>query len=103
VPVFHTYSIMIHLELREKTDIPTLTDLFKKSPYFKVASTSPSHPVSCLQVAGKDKIYIGQIKKEDTRLSKYWIWTVTDNLTCGSALNAYEILEACTLTLQIER
>jgi aspartate-semialdehyde dehydrogenase len=98
-PVFHTYSIMIHLELEERTDIPTLVDLFKKSPYFKVASPSPSHPVSCLQVAGKDKIYIGQIKKEDSVPNKYWIWIVADNLTCGSALNAYDILESSYLSL----
>ena len=98
-PVFHTYSIMIHLELEERTDIPTLVDRFKKSPYFKVVSPSPSHPVSCLQVAGKDKIYIGQIKKEDSVPGKYWIWTVADNLTRGSALNAYEILESSYLSL----
>ena len=99
-PVFHTYSIMIHLELEEQTDIPTLTDLFKKSPYFKVASPSPSHPVSCLQAAGKDKIYVGQIKKEVSVPGRYWIWTVTDNLTRGSALNAYDILESGYLSLQ---
>jgi len=99
-PVFHTYSIMIHLELEERTDIPALVDLFKKSPYFKVASLLPSHPVSCLQVAGKDKIYIGQIKKEDSVPGKYWVWTVADNLTRGSALNAYEILESSYLSLQ---
>lgn len=98
-PVFHTYAIMIHLELEERTDIPTLVDLFKKSTYFKVASPSPSHPVSCLQVAGKDKIYIGQIKKEDSVPGKYWVWTVADNLTRGSALNAYEILESSYLSL----
>jgi len=98
-PVFHTYAIMIHLELEERTDTPTLVHLFKKSTYFKVASPSPSHPVSCLQVAGKDKIYIGQIKKEDSVPGKYWIWTVADNLTCGSALNAYEILESSYLSL----
>jgi aspartate-semialdehyde dehydrogenase len=103
VPVFHTYSIMIHLELREKTDIPTLTDMFKKYPYFKVASPSPSRPVSCLRVAGKDKIYIGQIKKEDSDPSKFWVWTVTDNLTRGSALNAFEILVASYLNLQAKR
>jgi len=98
-PVFHTYSIMIYLELEERTDIPTLVNLFKKSPYFKVSSPSPSKPVSCVQVAGKDKIYIGQIKKEDSVPGKYWVWTVADNLTRGSALNAYEILESSYLNL----
>lgn len=101
-PVFHTYSIMFHLELKERTDIPTLVDLFKKSPYFKVAPSSRSQPVSSLRVAGKDKIYIGQIKKEHAVPSQYWVWTVTDNLTRGSALNAYEILESSSLSLPKE-
>jgi aspartate-semialdehyde dehydrogenase len=96
-PVFHTYAIMIHLELEERSDIPTLSELFKKSTHFKVASPSSTRPVSCLETAGKDKIYIGQIKKDYTFPNKYWVWTVTDNLTRGSALNAYEIMESSRL------
>jgi len=92
-PVFHTYATMIHLELDEQTDILTLSDLFKKSAYFKVPAPSTLHPVSSVQVAGKDEIYIGQIKKEGAFPFRYWIWTIADNLTCGSALNAFEILE----------
>jgi aspartate-semialdehyde dehydrogenase len=98
-PVFHTYSIMFHMELKERTDIPTLVGLFKKSPYFRVAPSSRSQPVSSLQVAGKDKIYLGQIKKEAGVPSQYWVWAVADNLTRGSALNAYEILESSDLSL----
>ena len=101
-PVFHTYAIMIHLELEERTDIPTLSDMFKKSTYFKVASSSLSRPVSCLQIAGKDEIYIGQIKQENSFPNKYWLWTVADNLTRGSALNAYEILESSHLISSIK-
>lgn len=103
VPVFHTYAIMIHLELEEKTDISTLTDLFKKSAYFKVSSPSTSRSVSSLQVAGKDEIFVGRIKKEATVPNKFWIWTVTDNLTRGSALNAFEILENYDLTSNQKR
>lgn len=96
-PVFHTYSIMVHLELEEQTDIKTLSGIFNKSIYFKISPPSSSQPVSSLQVAGKDKIYIGLIKKENTTRDKYWIWMVADNLTRGSALNAFEILENSSL------
>ena len=92
VPVFHTYSIMFHMELEAKGSIPALEELFKKSPYFKVISPSPFRPVSSLEAVGKDEIYIGTIKKEDSLTNQFWVWTVTDNLTRGSALNAYEIL-----------
>lgn len=92
-PVFHTYSIMTYLELKEKVKIQTLRDLFKKSPYFKFAPSTLSSPASCVSVAGKDKIFIGQIKKEKSLPNSFWIWTVADNLTRGSALNAFEIAE----------
>ncbi len=98
-PVFHTYSIMIHLELEEKPAIQTIQNLFKKSPYFKVSPPSASCPVSSVLVAGKDEIFIGQIKKEESHPNRFWIWSVTDNLTRGSALNAFEILEKSSLII----
>ena len=90
-PVFHTYSIMVYLELEKKTEIMDLRGLFRQSPYFKLTSATISSPASCISVAGKDKIYIGQIKREKSLPNSFWIWSVADNLTLGSALNAYEI------------
>ncbi len=89
-PVFHTYSIMTYLELEKEADIQGLKNLFKKCPLFKVSFTALSCPIS---VAGKDEICIGQIKKEESFPRSFWIWTVADNLTRGSALNALEIAE----------
>ncbi len=92
-PVFHTYSIMVHLELEEKPAIQTIENLFRKSPYFRVSPPSASRPVSSVLVAGKDEIFIGQIKREVSHPNRFWIWSITDNLTRGSALNAFEIME----------
>lgn len=90
-PVFHTYSIMVYLELEKETDIQALRNLFRRSPYFKLTSTTLSSPASCVSVAGKEEIHIGQIKREKSFPNSFWIWSVADNLTLGSALNAYEI------------
>jgi aspartate-semialdehyde dehydrogenase len=89
-PVFHTYSLMSFLELKRKTDIQSLKSLFRKHSFFKLPRTELSGPVS---VAGEEKICIGQIKKEQSFPNNFWIWTVVDNLTRGSALNAFEIAE----------
>ncbi len=88
VPVFHTYSIMSYVELKKGTDIQGLKNAFVRSSFFKISHPSLSSPVS---VAGKDEIFIGQIKEESSNPYSFWVWTVTDNLTCGSALNAFEI------------
>jgi aspartate-semialdehyde dehydrogenase len=90
-PVFHTYSIMAYVEPTAQTNIQDLERIYKESPLFKVGAPSPSCSVTCLSVAGKEQIFIGQIKKEESFPNAFWIWTITDNLTRGSALNALEI------------
>jgi aspartate-semialdehyde dehydrogenase len=90
-PVFHTYSIMAYVELSREAAIKDLERLFKESPSFKINLASASCHFSSVSVAGKEQIFIGQIKKEDAFPNAFWIWTVTDNLTRGSALNALEI------------
>jgi aspartate-semialdehyde dehydrogenase len=96
-PVFHTYSIMSHIELEKESDIPKLIDVFKESSYFKFLPSSKACPVSSVMVAGKDEIHVSQIKKEDISPFGFWIWTVADNLTLGSALNAFEVAQGLSL------
>jgi aspartate-semialdehyde dehydrogenase len=98
VPVFHTYSIMAFLELKRKSSIQGLENLFKESMLFKLYPPSVSCPVSSISVAGKKKIYIGQIKKEESFPNSFWIWAVADNLTRGSAINAIEIAKKIFLS-----
>jgi len=93
VPVFHTYSILSYIELDKKTDIPHLENSFEQSSYFKFSPPSTACPVSSVSVAGKEYIHVSQIKKEETFPNSFWIWTVADNLTLGSALNAYAIAQ----------
>ncbi len=92
-PVFHTYSLMIYLELDKRVSIQHLVNLFEASPNFKVSPPSPFCPVSSVHVAGKDEVFVGQIKKETTKPNTFWIWAVADNLTRGSTVNAFEVLE----------
>lgn len=90
VPVFYAYSIMTYMELKKKADILGLKNFFQNQAMFDLSLSERLNPVS---VAGKEKICVGQIKKEESVPNSFWVWTVTDNLTRGSALNAFEIAE----------
>ena len=92
-PVFHTYSIMTRCLLEKEASIPDLEDLFKNALNFELGSSIPSCPASSVAVAGKDQIYIGRIKKDESFPRSFWIWIVADNLTRGSSVNALEIAE----------
>lgn len=92
-PVFHTYSIMTRCLLEKEASIPDLEKLFKNALNFELGSSIPSCPASSVAVSGKDQIYIGRIKKDESFPRSFWIWTVADNLTRGSSVNALEIAE----------
>ncbi len=93
-PVFHAYSMMIYLELKEDITLKVLASALKRSPWIKYSSPSLSCPVSSVAVAGQDKIFVGQLKKSNTVPRSYWLWASADNLTLGSALNAVEIAKS---------
>ena len=92
-PVFFTYALMIRVELGKKVDLSDFEDLFKESSYFEYTPPTPSCPISAVSVTGKDTIHIGRIKQERSLPSCFWVWAIADNLTRGSALNAYEVAE----------
>lgn len=90
-PVFHAYSVLLYLELKDDLSREDVCAVFRKSPNVTFSAPSLSCPVSSLQAAGKEKILAGQVKKDGSLPRSYWLWSVADNLTQGSALNAYEI------------
>jgi aspartate-semialdehyde dehydrogenase len=90
-PVFHTYSIMAYLELGREADIASLQSLFQARAPFRMAPFREACTASSISVSGKDDIFIGQIKKEEVDPCAFWIWLVADNLTRGSAVNAFDV------------
>jgi aspartate-semialdehyde dehydrogenase len=90
-PVFHTYSIMTYVELRATAGIAELEAAFRGADEIRLSAAPGGRLVSAASVAGKDKIFVGQIKKAESIPGAFWIWVVADNLTIGSALNAYGI------------
>lgn len=90
-PVFHCYSIMSHVELKKKAEKQQIEELFKKKKPFKFLPASPASHASCVSAAGKEDIYLSQIKMDESSPLGVWIWAVADNLTLGSALNAWKI------------
>ncbi len=90
VLVFHTYSVMTYVELGKKASLADLSAALRADPAIGVASRAAG-VVSAANVAGKDKIFVGSVKKAASPPGGFWIWAVADNLTVGSALNAYEI------------
>ena len=46
-----------------------------------------------LDVAGKDEVYVGRIREDESIQNGLNLWIVADNLRKGAALNAVQIAE----------
>jgi len=90
-PVFHTYSLMTYVELRAEATIAGLEAAFRGTEGIKLKPAGGPGLISAANVAGKDDIFVGRIKQAEPVPGAFWVWAVADNLTVGSALNAYEI------------
>jgi aspartate-semialdehyde dehydrogenase len=93
-PVFHTYSIMTHIELAREASAADLKACFRANDVFRLPAPGDEAAVSPRAVAGKERVHLGEIKKDPTVRKGFWLWAVADNLTVGSALNAYGIARA---------
>ncbi|MBN2205956.1 MAG: hypothetical protein JW742_01005, partial [Candidatus Aminicenantes bacterium] len=90
-PVFHTYSIMIYVELDKDASVADLAGALKQRPVFAFEKPDAVCSVSSASVAGTDGIAVGSIKREEAFPRAFWLGVVADNLTRGSALNALGI------------
>jgi aspartate-semialdehyde dehydrogenase len=90
-PVFHTYSIMTHVELKRDASAADVEACLKTNEIFRPAAAGETGVVSPAAVAGKDRIHLGPVRKDTAIPRGFWLWAIADNLTVGSALNAYGI------------
>lgn len=42
---------------------------------------------------GRDEVFVGRIRKDDSLDNTFHIWVTSDNLLKGAALNAVQVLE----------
>lgn len=91
VPVFHAYSVMMHIVLEKEAEKEAVARLFRRRGRFRYVSTTRTASASPVASSGKDKILVSQIKRDPAVPTGFWLWAVADNLTCGSVLNAYEL------------
>ncbi len=90
--IFHSFSASVHLALA--TD-PGLDEL-KKAIAEHSANELAEEPekLGPIDAAARDSVLVGNIEPVAGNDGHYRVWAVMDNLTCGGALNAIQILEA---------
>jgi aspartate-semialdehyde dehydrogenase len=88
VPVRTGHSEAVNLQTREPLSPEQATELLAGTP--GVALEFMPTP---LDAAGRDEVFVGRIRRDESHPRALWMWVVSDNLRKGAATNAVQIAE----------
>ena len=95
VPVYNAHSESVNVEFEESVSPEEARALLANAPGVEVVDDveSFSYPMP-KDADGEDPVYVGRIRRDDSRENTLNLWVVADNLRKGAALNAVQIAEA---------
>lgn len=94
VPVFIGHSESVNIETEKKITREEAINILSKAPGVKVVDdvTKNEYPFP-IMAAGKDEVFVGRIREDESIPNGLNLWIVADNLRKGAALNAVQIAE----------
>ena len=94
VPVFDSHSESINVEFEKPFDLDELIEVLKNAPGVVVQNDSAhnEYPMA-VTAAGKDEVFIGRIRRDESVENGVNLWVVADNIRKGAATNAVQIAE----------
>jgi aspartate-semialdehyde dehydrogenase len=94
VPVYVGHSESVNIETEKKLTANEARALLAEAPGVLVYD-DPARKIypMPIDVAGKDEVYVGRVREDESIRNGLNLWIVADNLRKGAALNAIQIAE----------
>jgi aspartate-semialdehyde dehydrogenase len=94
VPVFRCHSESVNIETERKISANEARAILSSAPGIMVYDDPKKnlYPLA-IDTAGKDDVYVGRIREDESIPNGINLWVVSDNLRKGAALNAVQIAE----------
>ena len=94
VPVFNSHSESINIEFEKSFDLDELRNVLAKAPGVVVQDDLANnvYPMP-LNATGKDDVFIGRIRRDESLDNGVNLWVVADNIRKGAATNTIQIAE----------
>ncbi len=94
VPVLYGHSECVNIETEKKISPAKVRELLSKAPGVTVIDNpSKSEYPLAINAAGKDDVFVGRIREDESIPNGINMWIVSDNIRKGAALNAIQIAE----------
>ena len=94
VPVQDSHSVEMDVTLKQDTTVEAIQELFDKDDRVVLVDNPAKneYPLA-IHSTGKDDVFVGRIRRDDTLDNTFHVWCTSDNLLKGAALNAVQVLE----------
>lgn len=94
IPAVGGHAESVNIEFNEDYDLKELTGILADTPGV-VVQDDPANNVYPMPITahGKDEVFVGRIRRDDTQPNTVNLWIVADNLRKGAATNAVQIAE----------
>jgi aspartate-semialdehyde dehydrogenase len=94
VPVLYGHSESVNIETEKKISPDEVRGLLRKAPGITIIDNpSKSEYPLAINAAGKDDVFVGRIRTDESIPNGINMWIVADNIRKGAALNAVQIAE----------
>ncbi|MCF8235895.1 MAG: aspartate-semialdehyde dehydrogenase [Bacteroidales bacterium] len=94
IPVETGHSESVNLEFEKDFDIEDICEILAKSPGINLLDKPEQNKYPMpLYAVGKDDVFVGRIRSDESLPKALNMWVVSDNLRKGAATNAVQIAE----------
>ena len=94
IPVVGGHSESINVELKTDFSIDEIRALLAKSAGIKVQDNTDTNTYPMpIYAHGKDEVFVGRIRRDESQANTLNLWVVADNLRKGAATNTIQIAE----------
>lgn len=101
VPVFDSHSESINIEFENPFEMQDLVNTLSQAPGVVIEDDTANnvYPLA-INAAGKDEVFIGRIRRDESLENGVNLWVVADNIRKGAATNAVQIAELLIAAMQ---
>lgn len=94
IPTVGGHSESVNIEFTNDFEIPEVRQILHETPGIKVQDNIAlfDYPMP-LYAEGKDEVFVGRIRRDESQPNTLNMWIVADNLRKGAATNAVQIAE----------
>jgi len=95
VPIFNCHSESVNVEFHKDFELEELKETLKNSPGIVLVDEPEKNAYPLATLAnGRDEVFVGRIRRDESVESGINMWIVADNIRKGAATNAVQIAES---------